>query len=185
MSKTDFRLSSCLFGSVKLTMNADLDKYKYSGYIIWFDSRWEISFTDGNMGGNVIIFRTDMSSSVHIDNKNKDILILSKEPTQGVDDIALTARAYYPISFTQLKKRFVLSLHYNGSSWLLFVYATKIYQFKVKDSEINDYTLCLGNISKDFAINKMKKKQKKQKAKQNKKKQNRIKNQCKISFSWF
>ena len=42
MSKTDFRLSSCLFGSVKLTMNADLDKYKYSGYTIWFDSRWEI-----------------------------------------------------------------------------------------------------------------------------------------------
>ena len=34
MSKTDFRLSSCLFGPVKLTMNADLDKYKYSGYII-------------------------------------------------------------------------------------------------------------------------------------------------------
>ena len=66
------------------------------------------------MGGNVIIFRADMRSSVHIDNKN--ILILSKEPTQGVDDIALTARAYYPISFTQLRKRFVLSLHYNGSS---------------------------------------------------------------------
>ena len=68
------------------------------------------------MGGNVIIFRADMRSSVHIDNKNKDILILGKEPTQGVDDIALTARAYYPISFTQLRKRFVLSLHYNGSS---------------------------------------------------------------------
>ena len=168
MSKTDFRLSSCLFGSVKLTMNADLDKYKYSGYIIWFDSRWEISFTDGNMGGNVIIFRADMRSSVHIDNKNKDILILSKEPTQGVDDIALTARAYYPISFTQLRKRFVLSLHYNGSSWLLFVYATKIYQFKVKDSEINDYTLCLGNISKDFAINKMKKNKKQNKTKKSK-----------------
>ena len=170
MSKTDFRLSSCLFGSVKLTMNADLDKYKYSGYIIWFDSRWEISFTDGNMGGNVIIFRADMRSSVHTDNKNKDILILSKEPTQGVDDIALTARAYYPISFTQLRKRFVLSLHYNGSSWLLFVYATKIYQFKVKDSEINDYTLCLGNISKDFAINKMKKNKKKTKSKTKQKK---------------
>ena len=180
MSKTDFRLSSCLFGSVKLTMNADLDKYKYSGYIIWFDSRWEISFTDGNMGGNVIIFRADMRSSVHIDNKNKDILILSKEPTQGVDDIALTARAYYPISFTQLRKRFVLSLHYNGSSWLLFVYATKIYQFKVKDSEINDYTLCLGNISKDFAINKMKKKKKKKKQKKTKKSKTGLKTNVKF-----
>ena len=180
MSKTDFRISSCLFGSVKLTMNADLDKYKYSGYIIWFDSRWEISFTDGNMGGNVIIFRADMRSSVHIDNKNKDILILSKEPTQGVDDIALTARAYYPISFTQLRKRFVLSLHYNGSSWLLFVYATKIYQFKVKDSEINDYTLCLGNISKDFAINKMKKNKKNKKQNKTKKSKTGLKTNVKF-----
>ena len=180
MSKTDFALGNCLFGSVKLTMNTDLDKYKYSGYSIWFDSRWELSFIGENMGENVIIFRADMSPSVHIDNKNKDILILSKEPIQEVDDTTLTAKAYYPISFTQLKKRFILGLHYNGSSWLLFIYATKIYQFKAKVSEINDYRLCLGNISKDFAINKMKNKTKK-----NKKKQNRIKSQCKISFSWF
>ena len=43
----------------------------------------------------------------------------------------------------------------------MFVNATKIYQFKAKDSEIKDYSLCLGNVSKDFAINKIKKKQKK------------------------
>ena len=35
---TDFTLGSCLFRSVKLTKNADLDKYKYSGYDIGFDS---------------------------------------------------------------------------------------------------------------------------------------------------
>ena len=39
----------------------------------------------------------------------------------------------------------------------LFVDATKIYQFKAKDSEIKDSALCLGNISKDFTINNMKK----------------------------
>ena len=33
------------------------------------------------------------------------------------------------------------------------------YQFNAKDSEINDYTLCLSNISKDFTSNDMKKKQ--------------------------
>ena len=38
------------------------------------------------MGKNVIIFGADMSSSVHIDNRNKDILILSEGPTQGLDD---------------------------------------------------------------------------------------------------
>ena len=42
-----------------------------------------------------------MSSSVHIDNKNKDILILGKGPTQGLSDTTLTAKAKYPINFTQ------------------------------------------------------------------------------------
>ena len=43
---TDFALGNCLFGSVKLTKNADLDKYKYSGYGIGFDSRSEFSLPD-------------------------------------------------------------------------------------------------------------------------------------------
>ena len=78
------------------------------------------------MGKNVIIFVADMSSSMHIDNKGKDILILGAGPTQGLDDTTLTAEAKYPINFTQLGKRFVLSLHYNGSNNFLFVSATKI-----------------------------------------------------------
>ena len=72
------------------------------------------------MGKNVIIFGADMSSSVHIDNKGKDILILGEGPTQGLlDDTTLTAEAIYPINFTQPNKRFVLSLHYNGSNGFL------------------------------------------------------------------
>ena len=155
--KTDFTLHNCLFGSVKLTKNADPDKYKYSGYGIGFDSRLEFSFTDGSMGKNVIIFGADMSSFVHIDNKNKDVLILGEGPTQGLDDTTLTAEVIYPITFTQPNKRFVLSLRYNGSNSFLFVNATKIYQFKARDSEIKDYALCLGNISKDFTINNLRK----------------------------
>ena len=111
------------------------------------------------MGKNVIIFGADMSSSVHIYNKNNGILTLGEGPTQGLDDTTLTAKAIYPINFTQPNKRFVLSLHYNGSNSFLFVHVTKMYQFKAKDSEIKDYALCLGNISKDFTINNMKKKQ--------------------------
>ena len=64
-----------LFGSVKLTKNADPEKYKYSDYGIGFDSRSEFLFTDGSMGRNVIIFGADKSSSVHADNKNKAVLI--------------------------------------------------------------------------------------------------------------
>ena len=59
-----------------LTKNADLDKYKYLGYSIVFDSRSKFSFEVGSFGKNVIIFGADVSSSIHIDNKNKDILIL-------------------------------------------------------------------------------------------------------------
>ena len=45
---TDFTLSNCLFGSVNLAKNADLDKYKYVSYGILVDSRSEFSFTDGS-----------------------------------------------------------------------------------------------------------------------------------------
>ena len=67
-----------------------------------------------------------MSSSVHVGNKAKDILILGGGPTQGLDDTTLKAEAKYPINFTQSGKRFVFSLHYNGSN-SLFVNATKVY----------------------------------------------------------
>ena len=98
-----------------------------------------------------------MSSSVHIGNGNKDILILGEGPTQRLNDTILTGEALYLINFTQPNKRFVLSLPYNGSNSLLFVNSTKIYQFKGKNSKIKDYALRLGNISKYFTINNTKK----------------------------
>ena len=105
---------------------------------------------------------------MYVDNKGKDILILVEGPTQGLEDKTLTAEAKYPINFTQSGKRFVLSLHYNGSNSFLCVNAIKLYQFKAKNSEIKDYALFLGNISKDFTINN--------------KKKNRIKRICKIRY---
>ena len=100
-----------------------------------------------------------MSSSQHVDNKGKYILILGEGPTQELDDTTLTVEAKYPFNFTQSGKRFVLSLHYNGSSSFLFVNATKLYQLKAKNFEIKDYAPCLGNVSKDLANNNMKRKQ--------------------------
>ena len=66
-------LENCLFGAVKLTKNADIDKYKYFEYGIGFDTRETSSFPSGGFGCNVIIFGVDMSSSVPLDNKKKDI----------------------------------------------------------------------------------------------------------------
>lgn len=42
-----------------------------------------------------------MSSSVHIDSKKKDILILGKDPTNGLDDNALDAEKEYSLNFTK------------------------------------------------------------------------------------
>ena len=64
----------------------------------------------------------------------------------------------YPINFTVTKKH-CLSLHYNGTNSYLFVNGTEIYKFKAKDSEIVATPLCLGNISKDWSTDNMKKKQ--------------------------
>ena len=63
----------------------------------------------------------------------------------------------YSINFTVTKKKFCLSLHYNGANSYLFVNGTEIITFKAKDSKIVPRPLCFGNISKDWSLDKMKK----------------------------
>ena len=131
-------LENCLFGTVSLTKNADIDQYKYSGYGIGFDRKGEFSF--GNrFGRNCIIFGVDMS------------------PTQGLYGTKLTAEKLNSINFTENNKKFCLSLHYNGANSYLFVNGTEVHKFKAKDSAIVASPLCLGNISKDFSVDNMKK----------------------------
>ena len=79
-----------------------------------------------------------MRSSVHIDNKTKDILILGEGPTQELKDTKLTTESRYYIIFTESRKRFVISLQYTGTNSFLFVNATKIYQIKAKNFDIKD-----------------------------------------------
>ena len=75
-------LTNALFGAGNLTKNADIHKYKYSGYGIEFDGHRFYLHHSGGTGRNVINFRVDISSSTKIDNRGKDILILGKDPTQ-------------------------------------------------------------------------------------------------------
>ena len=159
----DLTLVNCLFGVLKLTKNADPDKYGYSGYGIGFDVRLQFSLRDRSWGKNVIIFGDDNSSSVHVRNKKNKILVLGESPTQRLDETTITAEAKYPINFTESGKIFALSLHYNGSHSCLFFNAVKIYQFKAKDSEIKPFSLYLGNISRYFTLINMKEVKKKYK----------------------
>ena len=63
------------------------------------------------------------SSSAHVDNEKKDILVFEKGPTQRLDN-TLPAEKIYLINFTVTKKKFSLSLHYNGTNSYLFVNRT-------------------------------------------------------------
>ena len=63
----------------------------------------------------------------------------------------------YSLNFTVTKRKFCLSLHYNGTNSHLFVNGTEIYKFKAKESEISLGSICLGNISKDWSVDNMKK----------------------------
>ena len=139
-----------------MTKNNDIDKYKYSGYGFGIDRERTFSVSNG-FGKNCIIFGVDMSSSVHADNKKKFILILGEGPTQGLGDTKLTAEKNYSINFNESNKKFYLTLHYNGSNSYLLVNGRKNIKIKAKDSEIVATPLCLGNVSKGFSVDNMKK----------------------------
>ena len=62
----------------------------------------------------------------------------------------------YSINFTVTKKESCLSLHYNRANSYLFVSGTEIYKFKAKDSETVARPLCIGNISKDWSVDNVK-----------------------------
>ena len=80
---------NCLFDSVTLTKNADIDSYRYSGYGIEFDRKSSFSFPSSGFGQNVIIFEVDMSSSAHVD---------------------LNAEKVHSINFTVTKKKILFQL---------------------------------------------------------------------------
>ena len=69
----------------------------------------------------------------------------------------MTAEKLYSINFTKENTKFCLSVHYNGGNSYLFVNGINVIKFKAKDSEIIAHPLCLGNISKDWTVDKMKK----------------------------
>ena len=102
----DPAIKNCLFGAVTLTINADIEKHKYSGYDIGFDIRSSFLFTGCKFGQNVLIFGADMSTSIHIDNKKKDILVFGRGPTQGLES-TLIAEKVHSINFAVTKKIFV------------------------------------------------------------------------------
>ena len=98
-----------------------------------------------------------MSSSVHANNKTKNILVLGKDFAQGLGNTTIYTEKTYSIDFTENNKKICFSLHCNGTNSYLFVNCTEIHKLKAKSSEIVTTSLGLGNISKDFSVDNMKK----------------------------
>ena len=100
-------LENCLFGAVSLTKHVDIDQYKYSGYGIGFDRNGEFSFGNNGFGRNVTIVRADMSSSVHANNKTKNILVFGKDFVQGLDNTKIYAEKCIQSIFLKVVRNFV------------------------------------------------------------------------------
>ena len=104
-NNNDPTLKNCLFGAVTLTKKQIL--ISMGTVVMELDLIGDkvFSFPSGGFGQNILIFWADMSSSAHIDNKKKDILVLGKGPTQRLKH-TLTPERMYSINFTVTKRNF-------------------------------------------------------------------------------
>ena len=100
-------LINSLLGAVKITKNADISKYNYSGYCIGFDSKESFLHGDGNYGVNVIIFGADLSSSRHASNRANNILVLGKDFIQGTDGTTIYEKKCIHLTLLCMVKKFV------------------------------------------------------------------------------
>ena len=105
-----FVLKNSFFGAIEITKNADVDKYKYSGYGIGFDRKGSYTHPDGGYGRNVIIFGADLSNSKHANNKARNILGFGQDFIQKIDGTTFYAEKLYSPNFTVENKKFCLMM---------------------------------------------------------------------------
>ena len=74
--------------------------------VMELDLRSSFLFPGSGFGKNVIIFGVDMTSSAHIDNQKRNILVLGIGPKQGLKR-TLTGEKMYSIDFTEKMKNSV------------------------------------------------------------------------------
>ena len=140
---TTFTIQNTLLGAMQITKNADNSKNNYKGYGICFDERSEFghTITEGDRAHttdarNVLIFGADMSFSVHATNRANNIYVIGKSLTQGIHSTTLYAEKNFYRNFTDLGKKIMLSLHYNGDDSYLFVNGRQELKFKCKTDQL-------------------------------------------------
>ena len=114
LNNFDPTLKNCLFGGIKLAKNTALINMNTQAMKLNLIQKGNFLHSSGTTGVNMILFGANMSSSVHANNKTKDVLILGEGFIQGLEDITLYGEKMYSVNFTVARKKFCLSLHYNG-----------------------------------------------------------------------
>ena len=150
--RVDSPVQNGLFGSVKITKNANTSHYKYEGYGICFDGESSFSFGNRIDAKNVIIFVVNNNNSSHSTNKTQNIYVLGKDFVQGINNTTIYAEKIYKTNFTEQSKKFVLSLHYNGDNSYLLVNGSQELKFKSSVNYLDRNLLCVGNISSDWSL---------------------------------
>ena len=147
---TNFTIDDCLFGVLKLTKNANPDKYGYIGYGCGLYARSQFLLPNGDWDKYVVISDVDNSLSVHANNNNKkkDNVIFGEGPTDGLDDTIITKKGKYSDNTSDHRKKICLSLYYNVTNSFLYTNSIKIHQFKAKDSEIKELSIVFEKYSK-------------------------------------
>ena len=89
--------------------------------------------------------------------KKNNIIVLDENFIQGLTTTGIGNTIYaekmYKTNMTETKKKFALSLHYNGSNSYLFVNGIKEFQFKAQSftNDMKSKVFCIGNISSDWS----------------------------------
>ena len=119
----------------------------------------EFFYVTGSYGGtglnelrNLIIYEVDMKNSSNATNKKHRIYTLGKSFTQGLQYGApiYAEHDYVKVNGSQVNKKFILSVHYNGDNPYLFINGAKQFQFKAMSSLKLDNLLVVGNTSTNF-----------------------------------
>ena len=74
------------------------------------------------------MFGVDNSSSSHSNNRKKNVLLLGKGPTFGINGIFGVAEKKFDINFSKVNTKFCLSLHYNDNNSYLYVDGREIFK---------------------------------------------------------
>ena len=142
-----------LFGNLKIGNTKNTLHYRYYDAIgVFFNARSGYGGNGLNEHRNLILYGADMKNSSHTTNKKHRLYILGKIFTQRLQYGATiyAEHDYVKVNGTQVNKKFILSIHYNGDNLYMFINGVQKFKLKAMSSFNLDNLLVIGNTSTNF-----------------------------------